>query len=58
MQQNNSDPYLSHIQKSTQNVITDLKVTAKAIKLLEITKGENLCDFGLVKEVSDKSPGP
>lgn len=45
-------------QQKSIKMYQDLNITAKAIKLLEINIEENICDCGLVKEISDKSPGP
>lgn len=56
--QTNSDTYLTVYTKINSKCVTDLNITAKAIKLLEIHKRENHCDCGLVKEVSDISPEP
>lgn len=48
-----------HIHKNQfKKYVISLNVSIKAIKLLDINTGENFCGLGLVKEVSDVSPGP
>lgn len=47
-------PISHHMQKLIQ--IIDLKVIPKMIKFLKENIGENLCDLGLGKDISDTTP--